>query len=100
MDLKSPPQSRPSPEFLRKSAPSHSVWLYLAVTAILGVSTLVLGRAHGSETRSVARNSAAQPFTGEKGTILVPVPEPNSIGVLAGSIGLALGLQRFRRRRN
>jgi hypothetical protein len=30
---------------------------------------------------------------------LMAVPEPNSLAMLAGSFGLALGLQRFRRRR-
>jgi autotransporter-associated beta strand protein len=29
---------------------------------------------------------------------LMPIPEPNSLAMLAGSLGLALGLQRFRRR--
>lgn len=28
------------------------------------------------------------------------IPEPNALSMLAGSIGLALGLQRFRRRGN
>jgi len=31
--------------------------------------------------------------------VLVVVPEPNALSMLAGSLGLALGLQRFRRRR-
>jgi fibronectin-binding autotransporter adhesin len=31
---------------------------------------------------------------------LYAVPEPNTLGMLLGSLGLALGLQRFRRRRN
>ena len=30
---------------------------------------------------------------------LLVVPEPNALSMLAGSLGLALGLQRFRRRR-
>jgi len=30
---------------------------------------------------------------------LLVVPEPNAMSMLAGSLGLALGLQRFRRRR-
>jgi len=29
---------------------------------------------------------------------LLVVPEPNALGMLAGGLGLALGLQRFRRR--
>jgi autotransporter-associated beta strand protein len=32
--------------------------------------------------------------------VLQVVPEPNSLAMLAGSIGMALGLQRFRRRRS
>ena len=31
--------------------------------------------------------------------VLLVVPEPNALSLLAGSLGLALGLQRFRRRR-
>jgi hypothetical protein len=30
---------------------------------------------------------------------LMAIPEPNSMAMLAGSLGMALGLQRFRRRR-
>ena len=32
--------------------------------------------------------------------VLQVVPEPNALSMLAGSLGLALGLQRFRRRRS
>jgi hypothetical protein len=32
--------------------------------------------------------------------VVMAVPEPNSLSMLAGSLGLALGLQRFRRRRS
>jgi hypothetical protein len=31
---------------------------------------------------------------------IMAIPEPNSLAMLAGSMGLALGLQRFRRRRS
>ena len=30
---------------------------------------------------------------------IMAIPEPNSLAMLAGSFGLALGLQRFRRRK-
>ncbi|MEI9894812.1 MAG: hypothetical protein WDN28_13220 [Chthoniobacter sp.] len=32
--------------------------------------------------------------------VLQVVPEPNALAMLAGSFGMALGLQRFRRRRS
>ncbi len=32
--------------------------------------------------------------------VIQAVPEPNALTMLAGSIGMALGLQRFRRRRS
>jgi autotransporter-associated beta strand protein len=38
-------------------------------------------------------------FTGGNDVVLMAVPEPNSLAMLAGSLGLAVGLQRFRRRR-
>jgi autotransporter-associated beta strand protein len=38
-------------------------------------------------------------FTGGKDIALMAIPEPNSLAMLAGSLGLALGLQRFRRRK-
>jgi autotransporter-associated beta strand protein len=37
-------------------------------------------------------------FTGGNDVVLMAVPEPNGLAMLAGSLGLALGLQRFRRR--
>jgi fibronectin-binding autotransporter adhesin len=39
-------------------------------------------------------------FSGGNDVALMAIPEPNSLAMLAGSLGLALGLQRFRRRRN
>lgn len=36
---------------------------------------------------------------GSNDVALLAIPEPNSLSMLAGSLGLALGLQRFRRRR-
>jgi autotransporter-associated beta strand protein len=38
-------------------------------------------------------------FTGGNDVAVMAIPEPNSMSMLAGSLGLALGLQRFRRRR-
>jgi hypothetical protein len=40
-----------------------------------------------------------QNFSGGANVALLAVPEPNALSMLAGSLGLALGLQRFRRRR-
>jgi autotransporter-associated beta strand protein len=45
-------------------------------------------------------NFAAGTFTGGNDVAIMAIPEPNSMSMLAGSLGLALGLQRFRRRRN
>jgi autotransporter-associated beta strand protein len=39
-------------------------------------------------------------FSGGNDVALMAIPEPNSLSMLAGSLGLALGLQRFRRRRS
>ena len=39
-------------------------------------------------------------LTGGTSVALLAVPEPNSWSMLAGSLGMALGLQRFRRRRS
>jgi autotransporter-associated beta strand protein len=39
-------------------------------------------------------------ITGGNSVALYAVPEPSSLGMLLGSLGLALGLQRFRRRRS
>jgi fibronectin-binding autotransporter adhesin len=44
-------------------------------------------------------NSGTNSFTGGNDVVLMAVPEPNSLAILAGSVGLSLGLQRFRRRR-
>jgi hypothetical protein len=38
-------------------------------------------------------------FTGGNDVAIMAIPEPNSMSMLAGSIGVALGLQRLRRRR-
>ncbi len=38
--------------------------------------------------------------TGDHDIALMAIPEPNSFAMLASSIGPALGLQRFRRRRS
>ena len=38
--------------------------------------------------------------TGGHSVALFAVPEPNSLGMLMASLGVALGLQRFRRRRS
>jgi autotransporter-associated beta strand protein len=40
-----------------------------------------------------------QNISGGANVALLAVPEPNALSMLAGSLGLALGLQRFRRRR-
>jgi autotransporter-associated beta strand protein len=45
-------------------------------------------------------NSIMGTFHGGNDVALMSVPEPNSLSMLAGSLGLALGLQRFRRRRS
>jgi hypothetical protein len=39
-------------------------------------------------------------ITGGNSVALYSVPEPSSLGMLMASLGVALGLQRFRRRRN
>jgi len=38
-------------------------------------------------------------FTGGNDVAIMAIPEPNSVAMLGASIGLSLGLQRFRRRR-
>jgi hypothetical protein len=43
--------------------------------------------------------AAFEANTGGTNVALLVVPEPNAMSMLAGSLGLALGLQRFRRRR-
>jgi fibronectin-binding autotransporter adhesin len=54
----------------------------------------------GSVTASGITPAQFQSFTGGSNVaILMMVPEPNSWSMLAGSLGIALGLQRFRRRR-
>jgi autotransporter-associated beta strand protein len=45
-------------------------------------------------------NPALATFHGGNDVALMSVPEPNSWTMLAGSLGMALGLQRFRRRRS
>jgi autotransporter-associated beta strand protein len=42
---------------------------------------------------------SAGTFSGGDDVAVMAIPEPNSMSMLAGSLGLALGLQRFRRRR-
>jgi hypothetical protein len=49
---------------------------------------------------SYGANAGAGTFTGGNDVALMAIPEPNSLAMLAGSIGMALGLQRFRRRRS
>jgi len=44
-------------------------------------------------------NASIQFANGNNDIVLQVVPEPNAMTMMAGSIGLALGLQRFRRRR-
>jgi len=39
-------------------------------------------------------------ITGGNSVALYAVPEPNTLGMLMASLGVALGLQRFRRRRS
>ena len=39
-------------------------------------------------------------LTGGNDVAVMAIPEPNSLAMLAGSLGMALGLQRFRRRRH
>jgi hypothetical protein len=46
-----------------------------------------------------AANYANNSISGGTDLAIQVVPEPNAISMLAGSFGLALGLQRFRRRR-
>jgi fibronectin-binding autotransporter adhesin len=54
----------------------------------------------GSATASGITPAQFQAYTGGTNiAVLVLVPEPNSWSMLAGSLGVALGLQRFRRRR-
>ena len=44
-------------------------------------------------------NGGLGSFTGGNDVALMAIPEPNALAMLAGSLGLALGLQRFRRRK-
>jgi hypothetical protein len=44
--------------------------------------------------------AAFEANTGGNSVALFAVPEPSSLGMLMASLGVALGLQRFRRRRN
>ena len=53
-----------------------------------------------SYTADINGNLGAGSFTGGHDIALMAVPEPNSLAMLAGSLGMALGLQRFRRRRS
>ncbi|EDY16433.1 hypothetical protein CfE428DRAFT_6052 [Chthoniobacter flavus Ellin428] len=39
-------------------------------------------------------------FEGGNDVAIMAIPEPNSLSMLAGSLGVALGLQRIRRRRS
>ncbi len=48
---------------------------------------------------SYEANFSTGAFTGGNDVAIMAIPEPNSMSMLAGSLGLALGLQRFRRRR-
>ena len=48
---------------------------------------------------SYAANFGADTLTGGNDVAVMAIPEPNAMSMLAGSFGLALGLQRFRRRR-
>jgi autotransporter-associated beta strand protein len=68
--------------------------------------TYVLFASNGPITESLGANVNGS-FNGVPANIAISgndiilqvVPEPNSLSMLAGSVGLALGLQRFRRRR-
>jgi len=51
-----------------------------------------------SWTLTTFANAGTGSFTGGNDIALMAVPEPNSIAMLMGSLGMALGLQRFRRR--
>ncbi|TCO82172.1 putative secreted protein with PEP-CTERM sorting signal, partial [Chthoniobacter flavus] len=48
---------------------------------------------------SYTANFATDSLTGGNDVAIMAIPEPNSMAMLAGSLGMALGLQRFRRRR-
>jgi autotransporter-associated beta strand protein len=48
---------------------------------------------------SYTANFASDSLTGGNDVAIMAIPEPNSLAMLAGSLGTALGLQRFRRRR-
>jgi len=51
-----------------------------------------------SYTADATANGGLGSFTGGHDIALMAIPEPNSLAMLAGSIGLALSLQRFRRK--
>jgi len=51
-----------------------------------------------SYTANFSDFNNATNFTGGNDVALMAIPEPNSLAMLAASFGLALGLQRFRRR--
>jgi len=48
----------------------------------------------------VGEGDPGNSFTGGHDVALMAIPEPNALAMMAGSLGLALGLQRFRRRRS
>lgn len=64
---------------------------------LLGFNTITLGGQVFaiSYTADFGSNS----FTGGNDVAIMAIPEPNSFAILAAGIGMALGMQRFRRRR-
>jgi len=70
--------------------------------SLTGFGTYTLGGQEFaiSYTADINGNLGAGSFTGGHDIALMAIPEPNSLAMLAGSLGMALGLQRFRRRRS
>jgi len=69
------------------------------VDAIAGGGTFTVADVGGfSWTLTTTANAATGAFTGGNDIAIMAVPEPNSLAMLMGSLGMALGLQRFRRR--
>jgi autotransporter-associated beta strand protein len=63
-----------------------------------GVNSTINGTLGASLTGTLNGMTATVAVQGNDIVLLV-IPEPNALSLLAGSLGLALGLQRFRRRR-
>ena len=64
-----------------------------------GLNTIIFGGQEFAISYTASFTNHSFATGGSDVALLAVVPEPNSLAMLAGSFGLALGLQRFRRRR-